>query len=337
MRSPGSEADRSQNLRRGLLGFSPITNDAVTSSEYVLAMAGESDRKPMAVAWDEAREVLAVVLLASALLHVAAPMIRYAGMDRRYSWWEDLHSTLTNVNVLTGVLLLGAAGRGMHHPSRGHGPAAPAVGLLDLGCSRPARRARDHQCPVGAVRRRRDRDAVGRRGLALRTGCPAVRLRGLDGSPSGASRLTRPPVASPVSFRPVSEFLRTYLTVGIFGALGAVIVAALLGVGRILRPSRPTPAKVENYESGVDPVGDMWSQANIRYYVFRSAVRSVRRGGRVHLPVGRPPGGLRDVRPRGDGHLHLHPAPRPALRLAQADAEMGVTAAVDREGELRWV
>ena len=66
----------------------------------------------------------------------------------------------------------------------------------------------------------------------------------------------------------MSEFLRTYLTVGIFGALGAVIVAALLGVGRILRPSRPTPAKLENYESGVDPTGDMWSQANIRYYVF---------------------------------------------------------------------
>ena len=72
-------------------------------------MAGERDRKPLAVAWDEAREVLAVVLLAAALLHMVAPMIRYAGMDRRYSWWEDLHSTLTNVNVLTGILLLGAA------------------------------------------------------------------------------------------------------------------------------------------------------------------------------------------------------------------------------------
>ena len=66
----------------------------------------------------------------------------------------------------------------------------------------------------------------------------------------------------------MSEFLRTYLTVGIFGALGVGVVGALLGVGRIVRPSKPTPQKVENYESGVDPVGDMWSQANIRYYVF---------------------------------------------------------------------
>ncbi len=66
----------------------------------------------------------------------------------------------------------------------------------------------------------------------------------------------------------MSEFLRTYLTVGIFGALGVALVGAFLGLGRLLRPSRPTPAKTENYESGVDPIGDGWSQANIRYYVF---------------------------------------------------------------------
>ena len=66
----------------------------------------------------------------------------------------------------------------------------------------------------------------------------------------------------------MSEFLRTYLTVGIFGLLGFALVGAFLGLGRVLRPSRPTPQKMENYESGVDPVGDMWSQANIRYYVF---------------------------------------------------------------------
>ena len=72
-------------------------------------MADERDRRPLAVAWDEAREVLVVVLLAAALLHVVAPMIRYAGLERRYSWWEDLYSALTNVNALTGLLLLGAA------------------------------------------------------------------------------------------------------------------------------------------------------------------------------------------------------------------------------------
>ena len=60
------------------------------------------------MAWDEAREVLVVVLLATALLHVVAPMIRFAGIDRRYPW-DDLHSALTNVNALTGLMLVGAA------------------------------------------------------------------------------------------------------------------------------------------------------------------------------------------------------------------------------------
>ena len=63
----------------------------------------------MVVAWDEAREVLVVALVAAALLHVVAPVVRYLGIDRRYPWWDDLYSALTNVNALTGVLLLGAA------------------------------------------------------------------------------------------------------------------------------------------------------------------------------------------------------------------------------------
>jgi len=35
-----------------------------------------------------------------------------------------------------------------------------------------------------------------------------------------------------------------------------------------LRPTRPQEQKYITYESGVDPVGSGWSQANIRYYVF---------------------------------------------------------------------
>ncbi len=37
---------------------------------------------------------------------------------------------------------------------------------------------------------------------------------------------------------------------------------------RLIRPNRPTPAKLIAYESGVDPVGIGWSQSQIRYYVF---------------------------------------------------------------------
>src|SRR5215211_1075315 len=66
----------------------------------------------------------------------------------------------------------------------------------------------------------------------------------------------------------MSDFLRSYLTVAIFGGFAVLLVAALLGLSSLLRPTRPTPDKLIAYESGVDPVGEGWSQSQIRYYIF---------------------------------------------------------------------
>ena len=66
----------------------------------------------------------------------------------------------------------------------------------------------------------------------------------------------------------MSEFLRSYLTVAIFMAAAVGLVGLLLALGGLLRPTRPLPQKYIPYESGVDPVGDGWSQSQIRYYVF---------------------------------------------------------------------
>ena len=66
----------------------------------------------------------------------------------------------------------------------------------------------------------------------------------------------------------VSDFLRQYLTVAIFGFAAVGMVGMMLGLGRLIRPTRPQPQKYINYESGVDPVGFGWSQSQIRYYVF---------------------------------------------------------------------
>ena len=65
-----------------------------------------------------------------------------------------------------------------------------------------------------------------------------------------------------------SDLLRDYLTVGIFGLTGAALVGLLLGVGSLLRPTRPQAEKYINYESGVDPVGSGWGQSQVRYYIF---------------------------------------------------------------------
>jgi NADH-quinone oxidoreductase subunit A len=66
----------------------------------------------------------------------------------------------------------------------------------------------------------------------------------------------------------VSGFLRSYLLVGVFAAVALGLVGGILGLSRLIQPHRPTQEKLMNYESGVDPVGDGWSQSQIRYYIF---------------------------------------------------------------------
>lgn len=66
----------------------------------------------------------------------------------------------------------------------------------------------------------------------------------------------------------MSEFYRDYLTVAIFAGLAVGLLAAVLSLGKLVRPVRPQADKYISYESGVDPVGDGWAQSPIRYYVF---------------------------------------------------------------------
>ena len=66
----------------------------------------------------------------------------------------------------------------------------------------------------------------------------------------------------------MSPFLRSYLTVVWFGLASFLVAGLLLGISALIRPNKPNPEKLLTYESGVDPVGDGWSQSQIRYYVF---------------------------------------------------------------------
>ena len=67
---------------------------------------------------------------------------------------------------------------------------------------------------------------------------------------------------------PLSDFLRDYLTVGIFVGLSFVLFGLLMLISWALRPKRAQAGKYVSYESGADPGGTMWSQSQIRYYVF---------------------------------------------------------------------
>jgi NADH-quinone oxidoreductase subunit A len=66
----------------------------------------------------------------------------------------------------------------------------------------------------------------------------------------------------------MSDFLRQYLTVAIFGAVAVGLVLVVIAAGGLVRPRRAQPQKYIAYESGVDPVGTGWSQSQIRYYIF---------------------------------------------------------------------
>ena len=66
----------------------------------------------------------------------------------------------------------------------------------------------------------------------------------------------------------MSAYFEQYITVGVFAAVGVLLVAAILGVAAVLRPDNPSKTKQQTYECGVDPVGSGWSQTYVRYYVY---------------------------------------------------------------------
>jgi NADH-quinone oxidoreductase subunit A len=62
-----------------------------------------------------------------------------------------------------------------------------------------------------------------------------------------------------------------YLSYGVVLAVlvgGALLVAVAFTTARLVAPHHPSKSKMATYECGIDPVGEGWSQSQIRYYVF---------------------------------------------------------------------
>jgi NADH-quinone oxidoreductase subunit A len=68
----------------------------------------------------------------------------------------------------------------------------------------------------------------------------------------------------------VDGYLSSYATLGLLLVAGVLVFVGAFAANRVLRPAHPAePAgKRIAYESGVDPVGVDWAQAQIRYYVY---------------------------------------------------------------------
>ena len=65
----------------------------------------------------------------------------------------------------------------------------------------------------------------------------------------------------------LTEFYRNYLAVAVLLGAAILMVAAMLGVGRLLRPVRPQSEKYISYEAGSDPMGG-FGQSRLRYYIY---------------------------------------------------------------------
>lgn len=59
-----------------------------------------------------------------------------------------------------------------------------------------------------------------------------------------------------------------WMAVLLVAAVGFAAMAALFAASYLLAPRRPSEAKDIPYECGIPPAPFMWSQIQIRYYVF---------------------------------------------------------------------
>lgn len=50
-----------------------------------------------------------MVLLVAAVGHVTGPLLRHFASDSRFEFWDDLRVILSNINIATGLLLVGSA------------------------------------------------------------------------------------------------------------------------------------------------------------------------------------------------------------------------------------
>ena len=66
----------------------------------------------------------------------------------------------------------------------------------------------------------------------------------------------------------MTNYFWQYGTVGAVAVIGAGVVAGAFLLNRLVRPKMPRPEKATTYECGIDPVGQGWSQTQIRYYIF---------------------------------------------------------------------
>jgi NADH-quinone oxidoreductase subunit A len=70
------------------------------------------------------------------------------------------------------------------------------------------------------------------------------------------------------SLTQVETYYQSYGVVIAVLIAGVGLVAVAFGTARLMAPHRPLPEKLTTYECGIDPVGEGWSQSQVRYYIY---------------------------------------------------------------------
>jgi len=72
----------------------------------------------------------------------------------------------------------------------------------------------------------------------------------------------------PTTLRAMSDFLHSYLVVGLVALVPIAMAWGTLWLGRFIRPTDANENKLRTYESGAEPAGGGWSQSHVRYYLY---------------------------------------------------------------------
>jgi NADH-quinone oxidoreductase subunit A len=66
----------------------------------------------------------------------------------------------------------------------------------------------------------------------------------------------------------VTDYYPSYAVVLAVVTAGALLVAVAFTTARLVAPRHWHRDKLTTYECGIDPVGEGWSQSQVRYYIY---------------------------------------------------------------------
>jgi NADH-quinone oxidoreductase subunit A len=69
-------------------------------------------------------------------------------------------------------------------------------------------------------------------------------------------------------FTSVTDYYPSYAVVLAVVTAGALLVTVAFTTARLIAPHNWHHEKLTTYECGIDPVGEGWSQSQVRYYIY---------------------------------------------------------------------